>query len=361
MRKQLQYRHGGTPETDMRRLGLPIGPVLDFSVNLNPLGPPSVIREKWPELHAGVENYPSMNGQGVVHYYQSTLNIPSRHFLAGNGSTEMIYLLPRVLGFKHVVVITPSYHDYERASRLAGAKVVRCPLSEHSGFAFPEADALKDTLDPADAVWIGRPNNPTGGLVSKHLILELIDRFPDKWFILDEAFIQFRENWHTESLLTESPKPNLLILHSLTKFFAIAGLRLGGVVGDEAVVARLRKAKEPWSVNGIADRVGALLADCAHYEEESRAMVSQEAARVYGRLQAMKGIIPHPSSVNYLLCQWTRTGNLDDLLRHLLSHHLYIRDCRNFPGLEQNYFRIGLKTGPDNDRLLSLLGSYPSF
>lgn len=359
MKNTREYQHGGAPERDMRRLGVPPGPVLDFSVNLNPLGPPAVIRDNWPQLHAAVSPYPSVDGKGIAHYYHTVFGVSHRHFLAGNGSTEMIYLVPRVLGFRHAVIITPSYHDYERASRLAGATVVHCPLSPHQGFAFPSRDQLGALLHTADALWIGRPNNPTGTVVSKASILDLTEQYPDTWFIVDEAFIQFLRHWEAESLLTAAMRPNLLVIHSLTKFFAMAGLRLGGIVGDEQIVARLKAAKEPWSVNGIADHVGMLLAACGDYEEETRTMVVHECNRVQQRLRAVAGILPYPSPANYILCQWTRTGNLDDLLRHLLSHGAYVRDCRNFPGLEKNFFRIGLKGRQENDRLLSLLATDP--
>jgi threonine-phosphate decarboxylase len=358
MKRDSLYLHGGTPQRDMVRLGVPLRPVLDFSVNLNPSGPPPVIKEKWQELLEAVEHYPSIGGDGVAHYYETVCNISSRNFLAGNGSTEMIYLVPRVLGFKRAAVLTPSYHDYERASLLAGAQVVRCPLLLLGDFALPVEDQLVDLLNNVDAFWIARPNNPTGNLFSKGLILKLARRFPQKWFIVDEAFIQFLADWKTNSLLTENPIPNILVLHSLTKFFAIAGLRLGGIVGSEPAISRLKKAKEPWTINGIADRVASLLVKCSDYEEETRSLVKQECSRVFNGLQAVEGIIPYPSSSNYILSQWVKSGNLDDLLRYLLLNGAYVRDCRNFPGLEKNFFRIGLKKPKDNDLLLSLLLSF---
>jgi threonine-phosphate decarboxylase len=354
----LQYAHGGAPQRDMIRLGVPCGPVLDFSVNLNPLGPPSVIKESWEDLFEAVEPYPGVEGDGVARYYETVCGKAPRHFLAGNGSTEMIYLAPRVLGFKRAAVITPSYHDYERASLLAGAEVRRWQLAFGDGFAFPPKDRLADLLKEADAIWIGRPNNPTGNLVSKELILELAHRFPQIWFLVDEAFVQFLPDWKTQSLLTEDPVPNILVIHSLTKFFAIAGLRLGGIAGSETAISRLRRAKEPWTVNGIADRAASLLADCTDYAQEARVFVDRERDRLFQGLQGMEGIVPYPAAANYILCRWVKTRNLDDLLRHLLSNGAYVRDCRNFPGLAENFFRIGLKGRGDNDRLLSLLSSF---
>ncbi|MCF8144548.1 MAG: pyridoxal phosphate-dependent class II aminotransferase [Deltaproteobacteria bacterium] len=358
MTRQSQYLHGGAPQRDMARLGVPLRPVLDFSVNLNPLGPPPVIQERWQELFEAVEHYPSIEGEGVALYYETVCNVSSRNFLAGNGSTEMIYHAPRVLGFKRAAVITPSYHDYERASLLAGAEVVRCPLSPADDFAFPPENELVGLLNHVDALWIARPNNPTGNVFPKDVILRLARRFPQKWFMVDEAFIQFLSDWKTNSLLTETPLPNILVLHSLTKFFAIAGLRLGGVIGSEPVISRLKKAKEPWAVNGIADRVASLLTECPDYEDDTRTSVQQECRRVFGGLQSLDGIVPYPASADYILCRWVKTGNLDDMIRHLLSHGAYVRDCRNFPGLEDNFFRIGLKKPADNDLLLSLLASF---
>ncbi len=280
MKNDLKYKHGGTPQLDMIRLGVSAGPVLDFSVNLNPLGPPAIIRENWPDLIQCIEHYPSVEGDGVAAYYESACGIAPKNFLAGNGSTELIYLTPRALKFKRAAVMAPSFHDYERASLLAGAEVVKLPLSRNDHFAFPTADRIAKTLKDVDAFWIARPNNPTGNLFSKDLILDFADRFPEKWFVVDEAFIQFLDHWKNDSLLMDKPRPNILVLNSLTKFYSIAGLRLGGIVGDEAVISRLRNAKEPWAVNGIADRVAALLVRCGDYDARPGLLSKRSAARI---------------------------------------------------------------------------------
>jgi len=353
-----EYIHGGVPKTDMQRLDVAERQVLDFSVNLNFFGPPPIIEEKWPELFETIEQYPSVNGDGVARYYQSTCGVFPHNFLAGNGSTELIYLAARVLGYRRAAIITPSFHDYERATLLAGAEVVRCPLSPHNDFAFPSKEDLVKMLADVDAFWIARPNNPTGNLFEKELILELADRFPEKWFIVDEAFVQFLDNWKKKSLLTEDPKPNVLVLNSLTKFYAVAGLRIGGMVGHKRVISRMKHAKEPWAINGVADRVASFLSECTDYDEKSRPAMNAEKGRVFHALKDMDGILPFPPSVNYILCQWLKTDNLDHLLTHLLANGMYLRDCRNFPGLEENFFRVGLRIPEENDRLLSLISSF---
>ncbi|MBW2709717.1 MAG: pyridoxal phosphate-dependent class II aminotransferase [Deltaproteobacteria bacterium] len=353
-----KYIHGGVPKADMQRLDVAERRVLDFSVNLNFFGPPPIIKEKWSELFETIEQYPSVEGDGVAQYYQSVCGVPHRNFLAGNGSTELIYLAARVLGYKRAAIITPSFHDYERASLLAGAEVLRCPLFPHNDFAFPPKEQLMEMIKNVDALWIARPNNPTGNLFSKTLVLELADQFPEKWFIVDEAFVQFLDDWKERSLLTENPKNNVLVLNSLTKFYAVAGLRLGGMVGHESVISRMKHAKEPWAINGIADRVASLLSGCTDYDEKSRLAMNAEKERVFEALKDMDGILPFPPSANYILCQWRKTDNLDHLLAHLLTNGVYIRDCRNFPGLEKNYFRLGFRIPEENDRMLSLMASF---
>ena len=359
MATQKEYIHGGTPQADMARLGLKNRKVLDFSVNLNPLGPPDIIRKNWVEIFETIENYPSVKGDGVSTFYQERFGLSPGNVLPGNGSTELIYLVARVFRFKRVAVLTPSFHDYERASLLAGAQVIKYALSPENDFSLSSMDGLIDVIRHAEAVWLGRPNNPSGTILSKDCIIDLAGRFPDKLFILDEAFIQFLDEWEDEGFLSEKPGANIIVIHSLTKFYAIAGLRLGGMVGSEGIISRLREKKEPWSVNGMAERIAQLLMDCGDYEERSRAFVRDERRRIVPALRAIPGIHPFSSTADFILCQWDKTENLDDLIGYLLSNGVYVRDCRNFEGLEHGYFRIGLKQPRCNDTLISLLASFP--
>jgi len=353
------YRHGGNPSGDLSRFNLQPRSVIDFSTSLNPLGAPPVITDHWPELIDAVKEYPSIEGDGITDFYRTRFGLSDKNILAGNGSTEIIYLIPRSLRLKQVVILTPSFHDYERAALLSGAKVIRVPLLNDGSSFRIDMERLVEALKISDAVWLAMPNNPTADLFPKEMINVLASGFPDKWFIIDEAFIQFSDNWEEEGFITGEMKPNMLVIHSLTKFYALAGLRMGGLIGHEDVISRIRKSKEPWTINGVADRAALLLKECEGYERESRAYVSRERDRIIKRLKASDGIMPFPSTTNFILCRWTGTRDLDDLQRHLLANGMYVRDCRNFPGLKDNYFRIGLRTREENDQLTSLISSYP--
>ena len=352
------HKHGGNPLEDLARFNLPEQKIIDFSVNLNPIGMPGVIQENWSGLINSVKDYPSIEGHGIIEFYTKKAGVDPSEFIAGNGSTELIYLIPRVLGFKKVLIITPSFHDYERASLLTGAEILRYPLSPENNFNLDNLSGLESQLAECDALWLGRPNNPTASLISKDLIIELAQKHPDKYFIIDEAFIQFSDNWKEESLISSARLSNVILIHSFTKFYAIAGLRMGGVIGHRDVISRLKSKKEPWSVNGIAEAVALLLLECDDYEAETMEYLKNERNRLYNGLAEIKNIDVFPSVTNFFLCRWKETSDLDDLIVHLLKNGIYIRDCRNFHGLEDNWFRVGIRTSNDNDVLLSSLASF---
>jgi threonine-phosphate decarboxylase len=353
--EELSHRHGGLPEKDFDRFSLPVAPVVDFSVNLNPLGFPEEVRRQWPSLIQGIEAYPSLEGRGVTAYFQERLDLPPENILAGNGSTELIYLAPRALGFRRAAVMTPSYHDYYRASVLAGAEIMRVALSFEEDFRPPGKSVLDQALRGVDALWLGNPNNPTGILLTRGFVEDLALRHPDKWILVDEAFMPFVESWRRESMALRPLFPNVIVIHSLTKFYGLAGLRLGAATAHRDVIERLRRAKEPWTVNGVADRIAPLLLGAESYEEETRRLVSGERERMFEALSEIKGIRPFPSRANFLLCRYETGPGLDRLLRRLLAEGLYVRDCRNFPGLERDFFRAAVKTPAENDRLIRSL------
>ncbi len=352
------HKHGGNPLEDLARFNLPEQKLIDFSVNLNPIGMPDVISENWSSLINYVKDYPSVEGSGIINFYTKKAGVDPAEFLAGNGSTELIYLIPRVLGFKKVLIITPSFHDYERASLLSGADVIRHPLDADNGFTLQSFDGLEAQLSGCDAMWLGRPNNPTASLFSKELLIELIEKYPEKYFVIDEAFIQFADNWKKESFISDTRYPNVILIHSFTKFYAIAGLRMGGVIAHSDVISRFRDRKEPWSVNGIAEGVASLLLNCDEYEAETMAYLKSERNRLYDELLDIGSIDVYPSVTNFFLCRWKKTSDLDDLIGHLLKNGIYIRDCRNFPGLGDGFFRIGIRMAEDNNLLVSSLKSF---
>ncbi|MCP4675301.1 MAG: threonine-phosphate decarboxylase [Deltaproteobacteria bacterium] len=353
------HKHGGNPRFDLERFGIPPRPVMDFSVNISPLGPPKKVRDAWPQMMEDMSRYPSTDGGAVVRYYGSRFGLPPECVLPGNGSIEMIYLVPRTLRLNHAALISPSFHDYERSLELTGVSITRITLSPDDGFAPPTLERLRRALLQADAIFLGNPNNPTATSFRAADLLDLADEFPDKLILVDEAFVQFLDDFEETTLLCEYRiRRNILVFHSLTKFYAIPGLRIGCVAGHPDTISMLRHHRIPWSVNSVAERVASLLAECGEYESAARKLNSQERERISDRLSDIDSVRLFDASANFFLAEWRATADLDDLLRELLSDGLYVRDCRNFPGLEDGYFRFCVRLPDENDRLISAIEGY---
>src|SRR3990172_3768095 len=216
--------HGGNPQQDMERLGIEGQVTLDFSVNLSPLGIPDEIMRNWSKMIEAACAYPSLEGSAVVRFFTERFGIGSKNILAGNGSTEFIYLIPQALRLKKIAIVNPSFSDYTRAAFNAGADVIPLQLTADNGFTCPEYIEIRNALSKADALFIGNPNNPTGTVYPREILLQLAKEFPSKWIIVDQAFIQFLDNTDATTLIHHNEYKNILVILSLTKFYCLPGL-----------------------------------------------------------------------------------------------------------------------------------------
>jgi len=346
MNSLFYHKHGGAAINSSTE-------VLDFSVNISPISPPigSLSLNDF-----ALQAYPTIDGKGIKDFYKARLGLDGQIVLPLNGAIEGIYLLPRALMLRHIVVLSPSFYEYERAAKIAGAEVSFVPLTADNGFQLPGIEQLAEALLDADAFVVANPNNPTGTEVPPEMIMALASRFPDKWFILDEAFIQFTPEFPHNSLMQRvMALKNVVVLHSLTKFYALPGLRLGAVIAHPDVVGRLLSYKEPWTVNAIAESVAPLLLNCGSYEDELRDMIFSERERIIAVVSDIEGFHLAGGAANFFLAQWKGGCSLDVMMARLAERQLYVRDCRNFSGLEENYFRFAIRRPVENDRLLDAL------
>ncbi len=344
------HEHGGEPE---RHYVTGTQPLLDFSVNISPLSPslPEVSLDAF-SLHC----YPSIDGRGIREFYSNRFSLDDETLLPLNGAIEGIYLVPRALRLQRVMVLAPSFFDYERACRIAGAKVSYLRLQEKELFLLPGIDEIAEQLQDADALFAANPNNPTGTRFPKELVMALASRFPDKWFIIDEAFIQFVDDFPGASLMRDVRAfRNIVVINSLTKFYSLPGLRLGAAIAHPDVISMLLGFKEPWTVNAIAEAVALELLHAGDFEEDVRRLITVERAKIYKRMKNVPDIAIRGYAANFFLAQWSSGSSLNDLLEFLIAKNIYVRDCRNFPGLEDNYFRFAIRKPEENDYMLDQL------
>jgi adenosylcobyric acid synthase len=359
--------HGGNRRRLAQAAGGPEQDLLDFSASINPLGPPKWLPEVVLANLRAVEHYPDPECLRLVEAISARYSVAPERVVVGNGSAEIIAALPRVLGglaggvpgVTRAVIPVPAYGDYTRAAAQAGLAVRTVALDETKGFAL-DGDEVGACLEAGDMVFMGRPNNPTGTLCAREDLLSLAARHPGTWFFVDEAFVEFvlDEAGAPDPGLLGVDLPNLVVVRSLTKLYAIPGLRLGFVVASPVPAAALRRALVPWSVNALAQAVGvAALAD-EEYVRATRDFVVQERGRLAAELSALSGLQVFPGSANYLLVR-VSGGQRDavDLAARLLQRGIAIRACDDFEGLDGSYFRVAVRTAEEDDRLLAELRS----
>jgi len=278
--------------------------------------------------------------------------IDAERILCGNGSSELMAGLLRVLDVNRAVIPSPAYIGYREAAAAAGLPVVVHPLTESHGVAWA---ALSPILQSGDVVFLGHPGNPTGRLLDGDALRSICAERSDCHFIIDESFLDFVEGGDELSLVLEQ-LANVTVLRSMTKFYAIPGLRLGYLVGEPARVQDVRSQLPPWSVNGVAQSVGGqVLADVV-YAERSRKACAEWRERLQGGLEAY-GISVAPGAANFLLCRMP-DGAHDAAWLHdeLLEHRIAIRTCEDFDALGDSAFRVAVRTPDENAALLSAIG-----
>jgi threonine-phosphate decarboxylase len=344
--------HGGDVYQLARSLGINLADLIDFSASINPLGYPPGIAGAVQEALKEIVHYPDRRCVALRQDLAAYHHLTSEEILVGNGSTELIYLLARVLKPRRGLIITPAFSEYEHALRVAGVPMAFQATTEAHNFTLNEVFEAQ----AGDLVFLAHPASPSGSLLDPELFLAVAARLDaaGAYLLLDEAFIDFVEEASFKSHLNRFPR--LLILRSFTKFFGIPGMRLGCLLAAPELVARLGEAQEPWSVNTMAQVMGrACLAD-REYMAATRAVITQERAFLLDRLAALPGLTPFPSVVNYLLVKLNHPGATAAHLRQkMLTHRIVIRDASNFRGLDERFFRIAVRGREENKRLLQAL------
>ncbi len=350
------WRHGG----HLRQLAMTAGvnpeSLRDFSANINPLGPPEWLRARISGSISSLVHYPDPEGQVLVEAACERYGVNPDEILIGNGSTELFYLLPHALKVRHALIPVPSYVDYASAARVADLEVHILPLSGETGFAldFDQLEAaLKALADATTMVPLGQPNNPTGRTFDAHRLRHLARRFPNATFIVDEAFADFVEDF--DSLTVKRPG-NVVVMLSLTKIFAIPGLRLGLAVASPSTVQKVKALQPPWSVNTIAQKVGEAALLDTEYTQQSRAAISVLRDKLRLQLEQIPYLKVYPGQANFMLVRCDRTSmDASVLAARLLKRGLAIRVCDNFEGLDRRFFRIAVRTEPENQQLVEAL------
>jgi threonine-phosphate decarboxylase len=350
-----KFDHGGNVFAVARSLGVSPEDILDFSASINPLGPAPGVREALATAYDLLVHYPDSDCTELREALALSHGVKSANICVANGSTQLIYLLPRLAPGKRALVIAPAFSEYARSLARDGWGVEQFILESADGFVLP-LDRLEMNLRTGyDILILGNPGNPSGRLYPLSTVREIdrLCRLAGCFLVLDEAFMDFCEEGSAKHYATE--RDGILVLRSMTKFYALPGMRLGYAIGNASIVTRLASLSEPWSVNTPAQAAGlASLADNG-YTAATRELVISGRAHLFAGLAAIPGLSPFPSAANYLLVEIAGGESSGELAGQLLAKFILIRACGNFAGLDNRFFRVAVRNREENDRLLAAL------
>ena len=375
--------HGGNIYKVFREKN--IKEILDYSSNINPYGIPESLKKRITENLEVLERYPDPDYVELRQKLANLNKVNLSDIVLGNGATEIIFLFMKVINPKKILIVSPTFGEYERAVKATEIPRDIVSLScsgdnknienkeiEIEYFELKESDDfklnignLKNELENKyDLLIICNPNNPTGKflkLAQTEEILKECNKYDTKLFI-DEAFIEFLADGMKESIInTEENKKNLFVTRAFTKFFAIPGLRLGyGMYFDKELEKKISEKKEPWSVNNFAEMAGLTVLDDAEYIEKTLKWIAEEKIYMYEKLNKISGMKVYETEVNFI------TGKIDEKLfseglnvkilrEKMLEQGILIRDASNFKFLDERFFRLAIKDRASNERVIEAM------
>ncbi|MCU0538040.1 MAG: threonine-phosphate decarboxylase CobD [Hydrococcus sp. Prado102] len=348
--------HGGNLAWAARIAGCPGSLITDFSASINPLGPPSsaiaAIQEGLTQLSA----YPDPSYFQLRSALAQWHELPPDSILPGNGSAELLTWACWELAQKDVTyLVTPAFGDYWRALKTFSAKIQAWQLNLESEKGEIDSQFSSLTSPSGAGLLLNNPHNPTGKLFLRDRLMPYLERF--SLVVVDEAFMDFLPPEEQQSLIgAVQDYSNLVILRSLTKFYSLPGLRLGYAIAHPDRLRRWQQWRDPWPVNVLAAAAAEAVVQDTEFQKQTWDWLLPTRDKLYRGLSSLPGLSPLEGAANFLLVRTARSSiELQEKL--LKEHRLLIRDCLSFPELGDRYFRIAVRTQPENERLLRGISS----
>lgn len=342
--------HGGNVEEISRTYGIKEDEIIDFSANINPVGISKEVKKAMIEALEKIERYPDITYYELKKAIEEYENIDMDNIILGNGAAEVIFNIVRGLKPKKALLPAPTFAEYEDALKSIGCKVNHYKLKDDFNLYLDFIEEIKEGID---IVFICNPNNPTGVLTNREYILEVIKvaNKNNTTVVIDESFLDFVEeksNFSAISLVNEYK--NLIVVKSLTKFFAFPGIRVGyGIISNIDYINSINNISIPWAINTVA-AAGAITAlKQKDYINKTIKYVNEEKDYLYSKLSEFRCLKVYRPSVNFIFFKDIIGVNLKE---NLLKFGILIRSCDNYVGLDKGYYRVAVRTREENDSLV---------
>ncbi|MBF0234523.1 MAG: pyridoxal phosphate-dependent class II aminotransferase [Desulfamplus sp.] len=372
--------HGGNVQVLAQQHRCSIDEITDMSSNINPLGPPDGLEQFISANIHLIRSLPQPDAMDMVEAFSRYYKVPADRVIGGNGTTWFIYTLPAALKSKKVLIVGPTYADYRDGCIMNNVPFEFC-MSDKEHMFQPDINKISEMAKNSDTVIICNPNNPTGSLIPLNSIIELLQRHPETYFVIDESYLPFLPDAEEISLVSQRSFPNLIVLSSMSKIFRIPGLRTGYLCADPAIIEKFMRYYQPWSVNALSQAAIIHILEnseeIAPFLDMTRSFVQEEKKIFENALNGFNdpyncaisshsshsshssygcsGLKLYPAHTYFILAELTGNIKSHELCRRLGDHKILIRDCENFHGLSDRFVRFSLRDRHSNMTLVSIL------
>jgi threonine-phosphate decarboxylase len=354
--------HGGNLKELSALTGKDISLFKDFSSNINPLGPPEGLLEYLYKNIKELVLLPEYDSFSVKSFISELTGINQKRIIPGSGTTEFIHRLPEVLKPKKVLIAGPTYSDYEKACKIRNIETEYIFLDRENSFAF-NLQNFEKKIKEFNMVFICNPNNPTGTITDKALLLDIIKKNKNIFFVIDETYLPFEKGFYEKTFANEDIE-NLYVLMSFSKIFTLPGLRLGFMILPSSSDSKIYDL--PWKVNAVASGVCSYLHEnislTRNFLKQTWDFIEKEK-EVFLKDCFLSESLEFINSNNiYTLAELKNLRiNSENIFNALLEKGIVIRDCSNIKGLGSDYIRFSFKTHEENillkNELLKVLRS----
>lgn len=348
--------------------------VVDFSANINPLGPSQRGLDALNAQLRYISHYPDATNDDVLNAIADTYGMDKHQIMVGNGAAELLYAICRLPGYTGAFVPAPGFSEYKEAleaSKIPVRDIFYRPREDDNGKPYFEVPYLALETFAAELkgqdgriiVFLGNPNNPDGTLLDKDHIRTVASMLKDanSLLVIDESFIDFvgnnplQDNEHSmRSLVNEFD--NIIVVHSFTKFYAVPGLRIGAAFTNKTLITQLQQYIPSWSVNTLAQAYTKAALNDVDYIKRTKQELNEERAFMYNALDAIEGITVYLPSANFILFQVNEEGITANYINEeLKKYNMIVRNCDSYVGLTNHWVRIAIKDHDTNIKLVDKL------
>ncbi len=351
------YKHGGDRYSFARQYSFDSSEIIDFSVNTWPYEVPTGLHECLVNELRNISRYPDIHADRFCKAVSTFHDVPCECIVPAAGSVQLIYALCSSPGYSGAITFEPTFNEYRRAAEVF-------QKTHTSVFSLSPANydiqftSIETLLQPHQLIFLCHPNNPTGTPIVSNTIQEILKQAEQKkcLLVVDEAFIDFLPDCSVAYLIERHK--DVIVLRSLTKYFGLAGLRVGYALAHPETAEWISRLLPPWSLNALALCAGEWALNHSDYFDCQKDSWLKETRRMMNALKKHKDIEVYPSATIFFLFRVSNRKKANKFFSYLGHKGMMIRHCNDYSGLDQTFFRIGSKTQNENEQFLNTVDEF---